>query len=378
MTKVSLSKFLSKVEEIYQEKPAYATGGDGSNGKCDCIGLPRGALERAGATGVHNFRGTNNAARHGALENLRKISSIGDLRIGDVVLKTRDKDYASMPLPDQYRRGGSDYSEKYGETNFTHIGVVTGLGPVEITHMTSPTAKKDVGNNLGRWEWVASLPWVDYSGQGSEDPDDQQTDDGQLPAGEIATVWAESGGTVFMRQDWREGSAGYKIWDRVPVGTQVKVLEIGKTWSRISAIGRTGWMMTKFLTFGDDPPSADPEPVAPDPPAEPAGAPTIRKGDKGEWVTKAQSMLINRGYDLGSYGVDGDFGSATEKAIKQFQQDWGLPVDGIVGSTTWKMLECTPVISHRDPTWRVIIHGLDKTQARAIVNNYPGSVMQEE
>jgi peptidoglycan hydrolase-like protein with peptidoglycan-binding domain len=36
--------------------------------------------------------------------------------------------------------------------------------------------------------------------------------------------------------------------------------------------------------------------------------------------------------------VDGVFGHATEKAIKQFQQGAGLAVDGIVGPATWHAL----------------------------------------
>ena len=55
MGKVSVSAYVGKVEEIYREQPAYQSGGDGSGGVCDCIGMGRGALNRAGATGVHNM-----------------------------------------------------------------------------------------------------------------------------------------------------------------------------------------------------------------------------------------------------------------------------------------------------------------------------------
>ena len=57
-------------------------------------------------------------------------------------------------------------------------------------------------------------------------------------------------------------------------------------------------------------------------------------GHKAE-VQMLQAMLIARGYDCGNYGIDGDFGSATEKAVKNFQTAHGLTVDGIVGASTW-------------------------------------------
>ena len=65
---------------------------------------------------------------------------------------------------------------------------------------------------------------------------------------------------------------------------------------------------------------------------------TIRRGSKGETVAEMQGILEHLGYDLGSCGVDGDFGRMTEKAVKAFQKDHGLTVDGICGPKTWKEL----------------------------------------
>jgi peptidoglycan hydrolase-like protein with peptidoglycan-binding domain len=66
------------------------------------------------------------------------------------------------------------------------------------------------------------------------------------------------------------------------------------------------------------------------------GQPTIGPGATGEVVRRAQ-RAIRRTPDTGLV-VDGIFGQATEKAVKQFQQGAGLAVDGIVGPATWHAL----------------------------------------
>lgn len=63
----------------------------------------------------------------------------------------------------------------------------------------------------------------------------------------------------------------------------------------------------------------------------------LRKGDKGDDVAKMQEMLIAAGYQCGA--VDGKFGSGTESALKAFQKDNGLTVDGVYGAKTKAALE---------------------------------------
>jgi peptidoglycan hydrolase-like protein with peptidoglycan-binding domain len=63
--------------------------------------------------------------------------------------------------------------------------------------------------------------------------------------------------------------------------------------------------------------------------------PTISYGSQGNTVREAQCLLLSLGYSVGSSGIDGDFGSATRSAVRAFQSDYGLAVDGIVGPRTW-------------------------------------------
>ena len=64
----------------------------------------------------------------------------------------------------------------------------------------------------------------------------------------------------------------------------------------------------------------------------------LRRGDEGENVKALQALLKGYGYNIGIWGVDGKFGSGTEKGVKQFQKENGLEVDGIVGKATWTKL----------------------------------------
>lgn len=64
----------------------------------------------------------------------------------------------------------------------------------------------------------------------------------------------------------------------------------------------------------------------------------LAKGSKSQQVKLLQRTLIGWGYSVGVYGADGDFGAATEKAVKKFQTANKLAADGIVGKDTWTAL----------------------------------------
>ena len=58
----------------------------------------------------------------------------------------------------------------------------------------------------------------------------------------------------------------------------------------------------------------------------------------GPVVKHVQQRLLGLGYSLGRDGADGYYGIVTETAVKSFQQDQGLEVDGWVGLGTWTAL----------------------------------------
>ena len=73
--------------------------------------------------------------------------------------------------------------------------------------------------------------------------------------------------------------------------------------------------------------------------------PLLKRGATGTAVESAQLLLIHRGYNcggrknlLGCETPDGDFGPATEKAVRSFQAEAALDSDGEIGADTWGRL----------------------------------------
>ncbi len=66
------------------------------------------------------------------------------------------------------------------------------------------------------------------------------------------------------------------------------------------------------------------------------GQPTVQVDDSGDAVKQAQRAL--RRTPNTALEVDGHFGPLTETATKEFQQQAGLPVTGVVDEATWAAL----------------------------------------
>lgn len=64
---------------------------------------------------------------------------------------------------------------------------------------------------------------------------------------------------------------------------------------------------------------------------------TLSQGSRGPDVRLVQSLLNRIGYNAGA--VDGVFGRQTYQAVTAFQRNNGLTADGVVGSTTWNVLD---------------------------------------
>ena len=77
----------------------------------------------------------------------------------------------------------------------------------------------------------------------------------------------------------------------------------------------------------------------------------IQLGSQGDDVKRVQRYFI-RNKEMDPTHLDGDFGPETDGFVRQFQQDNGLVVDGVVGPQTWgalgPYLEASPTLSEGD------------------------------
>lgn len=177
---------------------------------------------------------------------------------------------------------------------------------------------------------------------------------------------------VYKDNKWKHTGFGYNN-ETVECSSGVQYFSTrNKKW--------THWGVPKCID--EEIPEPTPEPTPdPDPEPTPIWRPTIRKGNKGDVVRECQRMLDKLGYNLGICGVDGDYGTATDAAVRAFQREHGLVVDGVCGPMTWDALDKAVNQSGQKPaekTYTVMITGLDKTQAEAIAGNYPGALIKED
>lgn len=105
----------------------------------------------------------------------------------------------------------------------------------------------------------------------------------------------------------------------------------------VAGFGRPNWKLVEGMDSSTVP---DADTPADDSNVAPSEKRILRKGMSGEDVRKMQEDLIALGYDLGSWGADGDFGGDTRNAVKKFQEDYNCkPIDGEVGPLTYAAID---------------------------------------
>ena len=195
--------------------------------------------------------------------------------------------------------------------------------------------------------------------------------------GEPSSVWTPSGLQAYRKSgraidrngpaqpgdlvyfDWQGGTATSGV-DHVGLVTgvrpdgQVETIEGNTSPTNAGSQSNGGGVYRRVrprsVIAGFGRPAYSGQPTPPPPPPDPAQAaafrryaaalntrdltkaPTMRRGDRGPGVLALQrSLNLAAGKGLSE---DGDFGPATEAAVRDLQRIWRLGVDGIVGPKT--------------------------------------------
>ena len=214
--------FLKNVRRIADSHPVYRTGGDGSDGTCDCIGLIMGALG-----GKFDLHSSNYFARF-QTANLREINGADELQPGEVVYKAKEND---SDLHERYLPGGAYCNGDLRD--YYHAGVVASTAPLKIVHCTSSENVNGIAwdSSLGAWRFAGRIMGV--------------SDHMEEAVGKSAVVTVSSGSTVNLRT---RPSVQSRRKARVPAGTAVTVLEQADGWAAVvTPAGERGYMMLQFL-----------------------------------------------------------------------------------------------------------------------------------
>ena len=126
---------------------------------------------------------------------------------------------------------------------------------------------------------------------------------------------------------WKPVKEGYPEddWYIIEAAGAIKGVVQAKLYSRKPNFW--GWM-TKYIDYSD----------ATVPQTYTYGSRDLKKGCKGADVKELQNYLLKLGYKLPKYGADGSFGNETLAAVKDFQTNEKLTVDGVMNKADYEVL----------------------------------------
>ena len=218
------NKFVAAVRQIAGSRPTYRTGGTGADGTCDCIGLIMGAIGKK-----YDMHSTNYFARF-QMRTLDSLLDESQLHVGAVVYKSRRN---TAQLNARYQPGGRYYNSDM--LDYYHVGVVTGIDPLEITHCTSTNDINGIAcdSSISAWSHIGDLLDVEMVSTGEE-----------TCMSIMMEVYAANGKPVNVRK--RPNADAPKV-GAIAVGETVTVTEQADGWAKITHGSLTGYMMDKFL-----------------------------------------------------------------------------------------------------------------------------------
>ena len=222
---LSIQKMIESARECLGW-PYVSPGSNDRNG-IDCSGLFVKMYRDQGASIYH---GSNKIARKYCSE-IGKINSVSDLKVGMAVFKWKDQQ------PNGYNDGLGD---------FCHIGFVVSVNPLQIIHASSEAGYVTTDTKIGKWKYYGKLKDVEY---GISEPVDNPAEEPYEPVS-YASVYSDNRKSVKLRA---KPSTNCALYDDVPFGAIVEIVERGERWSKVNYKSRVGWyMMSKFLLTDEE------------------------------------------------------------------------------------------------------------------------------
>lgn len=224
------SDFLRAVKSIVSESPTYRTGGSGTDGTCDCVGLIMGAMRRVDRSAKFPLHSSNYFAR-------KRMSLL--VETGAVEPSPCMAVYKARPdngdLHARYKEGGQFFNGSL--LDYYHMGVVIGTNPLHIAHCTSASGVNGIAidNTIKGWTHIGQLSDIDYD-EGGEPSVDAM----------LAKVQTSNGKELKLRPT---PSTDKPYIAEMPNGAVVQVHADAEGWAKVSWDGKTGYCMSKFLAY---------------------------------------------------------------------------------------------------------------------------------
>lgn len=217
VTDLTSQELIAEFQRMYDEHWPYEWG-SAREGCVDCSGAFVNAFRQHGLNIAH---GSNTIGRKHIAGNLLPISKA---KPGMVAFKCR-------PWTDD-QRNNQWYGTPPGDLH--HVGLVD----EDPRYVLNAKGEKSgfCRNEIKSWSFVAYLKNITYN---KEEASKMQTATVVLPSG-------AAGKTVNFRT---RPDRDAQLVERVPVGSQVDVLEDQGAWVKIQWAGKTGYMMSNYLEY---------------------------------------------------------------------------------------------------------------------------------
>jgi hypothetical protein len=185
--------------------------------------------------------GSNYAARY-RTRNLHVVTSASQLKLGQLVYKhykpgTKEWD-KSFPK--------GKYSGNPDQNDYYHVGVVTSVNPLEISHCSGGGMHYD--KSLGKWSHAGECTLVEYSSSPVITPIEQAASETKVIGPGKAIVDVPDDTTVNIRS---AASTAGKILVKANEGTVLDVISVSGSWAKVNysfdKIG-TGYVMSRYIS----------------------------------------------------------------------------------------------------------------------------------